>query len=235
MRRFGVFAAVLATCLVGAPASAVTDDALAEVTRERVLFGHQSVGWNILDGVSTVYSKRGITAPPLLDDLPASGSGFAQVEIGSNGDPASKFSDFEADVSAQDPEVAVMKLCFVDITSGTKARSVFAQYRAMVAAVSTANPQTHLVHMTVPLTTNDPASNVVRERYNALVRSTYGSAVVDIARVESTRPNGSRVKGSRHGKRYFALYRGYASDDGHLNARGSTRVARVFLAGLAVR
>ncbi len=233
MRRLGMLALVVATCLVGAPASAVSDDSLRQVTRERVLFGHQSVGWNILDGVNTVYSRRGVTAPDMVDELPAGGPGFAQVEIGSNGDPASKFDAFAADVAAQDPDVAVMKLCFVDITAGTSARSVFAQYRAMVIELSAENPQTRLLHMTVPLTINDPAANVARQRYNALVRSTYGTDVIDLSRVESTRPNGSRVKGRYRGKRYFALYPGYASDDGHLNSRGSIRVAKVFLAGLA--
>ena len=233
MRRLGVYAAAVITAVVVMPASAVTDDNLRAVDSHRVLFGHQSVGWNILDGVATVYGKRGVPAPTVLAELPDDGPGFAQVEIGANGDPTSKFRAFESAVKQQDPQVAAMKLCFVDITAGTKARAVFAQYRATVAALQASNPQTHLVHMTVPLTTNDPASNVVRERYNALVRSAFGPDVVDIARVESTRPNGSRVTGRHHGKRYYALYRGYASDDGHLNTRAGTRVAKVFLLELA--
>ena len=224
---------MLATAMATAPATAVTDGDLRAVDSHRVLFGHQSVGWNILDGVATVYGKRGVPAPTVLDELPASGPGFAQVEIGTNGDPRSKFTAFKSAVEQQNPQVAAMKLCFVDITAGTKARAVFAQYRATVAALQASSPQTHLVHMTVPLTTNDPASNVVRERYNTLVRSAFGPDVVDIARVESTRPNGSRVKGRHHGKRYYALYRGYASDDGHLNTRGGTRVAKVFLLQIA--
>jgi hypothetical protein len=228
-----VFALVLATAMATAPAAAVTDDDLRAVESHRVLFGHQSVGWNILDGVATVYGKRGVPAPTVLDELPASGPGFAQVEIGTNGDPRSKFTALKSAVEQQNPQVAAMKLCFVDITAGTKVRAVFTRYRATVAALQASNPQTHLVHMTVPLTTNDPASNVVRERYNTLVRSAFGPDVVDIARVESTRPNGSRVKGRHHGKRYYALYRGYASDDGHLNTRGGTRVAKVFLLQIA--
>jgi len=234
MKRIGlVAAAVVATALIAPSATAVTDDELRTVGTERILFGHQSVGWNILDGVNTVYSKRGLTAPPVLDELPSHGPGLAQLEIGSNGDPASKFRDFEAAVSDQNPQVAVMKLCFVDITSGTKAKSVFAEYRQMVTRLGQSAPKTRILHMTVPLTVDDPASNKVRQRYNALVRSTYGAAVVDIARVESTRPDGSRVSTKRHGKRYYALYRGYASDEGHLNARGSARVAKVLLAELA--
>ncbi len=229
MRRIVAAIAITITAFVTAPASAVTDDALRRVDQQRVLFGHQSVGWNILDGVNTLYGRRGITAPDVVDELPGSGPGFAQVEIGSNGDPASKIADFEQAIADQDPQVAVMKLCFVDITTGTKARAVFAQYQQMVARVGQTNPGTRLLHMTVPLTVNDPASNAVRQRYNALVRKTYGTDVIDIAKIESTRPNGSRGGGTRHP----ALWRGYASDDGHLNTRGSVKVAKTFLAALA--
>ncbi len=90
MRRLGMLALVVATCLVEAPrVGRVEDDSLRQVTRERVLFGHQSVGWNILDSVNTVYSRRGVTAPDVVDSPPAGGPGFSQVEIGSNSNPKS--------------------------------------------------------------------------------------------------------------------------------------------------
>lgn len=204
-----------------------------QVASMRVLFGHQSVGWNILDGMNAIYARRGIPAANIVDGvagMPSTGPGFAQVEIGSNGDPASKFADFQAAVAtASGLNVAVMKLCFVDITADTDAESVFAQYRAMIDDVRASHPDIALVHATVPLTVDDPASNVVRQRYNSLMRATYGSAVFDLARMESTRPNGSRVKGRFRGQKYFALYPGYAADEGHLNAKGSRRAATAFL------
>jgi hypothetical protein len=212
-------------------------DALQEVASARIFFGHQSVGWNIIDGMSAVYANRGVAAWNLVDGvegLPAAGAGFAQAEIGSNGDPSSKFSDFAAAVeSGVDLEVAAMKLCFVDVTGGSDAREVFAQYRATVSDLQSRYPEVAIVHVTVPLTVDDPASNVVRQRYNAKLRRTYGSGVFDLARMESTRPDGSRVSGRFHGKRYYALFRGYALDEGHLNRRGAKRAALAFARALA--
>lgn len=220
------------------PVQAVGDDSLQEVASARIVFGHQSVGWNVIEGMQAIYGARGVDLSVVdgPEGLPASGSGFAQVEIGSNGDPASKFAAFEQAVSAgSDVEVAAMKLCFVDITAGTDVRQVFGQYQAMVADLQAREPDVALLHITVPLTVGDPASNLKRQRYNTLVRRVYSASLLDLARVESTRPSGSRVVGRWHGHRYLSLFGGYAADEGHLNARGAKRVAAAFVAALAQR
>lgn len=229
---------VLALVFAVSPARAVDDSDLRDVASARVVFGHQSVGWNVIDGMQAIYGNRGV-ALSVVDGpqaLPAAGGGFAQIEIGANGDPASKFADFAAAVSdGEDVQVAAMKLCFVDVTSGTDVSTVFGQYTSMVSALQASDPEVALVHITVPLTVDDPASNVKRQRYNALMRRQYGSALFDLARIESTRPNGSRVAGRWRGHRYYALFRGYASDEGHLNVRGSRRVAAGLITALAAR
>lgn len=228
----------MALLLVTSPARAVDDSDLRAVASTRVVFGHQSVGWNIIDAMRATYENRniGLLMVDGPQNLPATGGGFAQVEIGANGDPASKFEAFSAAVlDGSDLQVAAMKLCFVDVTSGTDVPAVFGQYTSMVNALKASNPQITLVHFTVPLTVDDPASNLKRQRYNALMRRQYGSALVDLARIESTRPNGSRVAGRWRGHRYYALFRGYASDEGHLNGRGAKRVAAAFITALASR
>lgn len=235
----GALCTVLAVGLLAQPGQAATspDEAMREVASARIYFGHQSVGWNIIDGMTALYGKRGIAAPNVVDGmggLPSIQAGFAQQEIGSNGDPQSKFDDFAAAVtSGTRVDVAAMKLCYVDITADSKPRAIFAAYRRAVARVQASVPGTSLVHVTAPLTVDDPAANLKRQRYNTLLRKTYGSQVFDLARVESTRPGGSRVTGRHHGQRYFALFRGYSSDGGHLNARGSKRTAAAFVKALA--
>jgi hypothetical protein len=52
-------------------------------------------------------------------------------------------------------------------------------------------------------------------------RPTATSARRDLAAIESTKPDGTRVSGRYDNQGYFALYDGYASDVGHLNAVGS--------------
>jgi len=54
------------------------------------------------------------------------------------------------------------------------------------------------------------ADNVARERFNALIRGEYaGHHLFDIAAIESTKPDGTRVSGSYDNQGYFALYDGY--------------------------
>ncbi len=245
MKRFGIAglgAALLAAVgvtLVPTQAAPLgsPDRALQSVAATRVVFGHQSVGWNILDGMERLYSTRGVPAPRMVDGaaaLPLTGRGFAQEEIGVNGDPRSKFTAFAVALdSGRSVDVAVMKLCFVDIVAGADVNGIFTAYRRMIEDLSARHPEVTFVHMTVPLTTNDAASNTARQRYNQLIRAEYSGRVFDLARIESTRPNGSRVTGVNSGTRYYALYRGYAADDGHLNARGSLQAARGFVRALA--
>jgi hypothetical protein len=72
--------------------------------------------------------------------------------------------------------------------------------------------------------------NVRRERLNALIRAEYADDhLFDLAAVESTRPDGTRVSGRHDGSDYFALHDGYASDLGHLNAAGAEVAARAWL------
>ncbi len=81
--------------------------------------------------------------------------------------------------------------------------------------------------VTVPLTVGASDDNVRREQYNKLVRAKYGDTgrLFDLARVESTDPDGNRLGW---------LYSGYLSDaDGHLNAQGSRVAARKMLRVIA--
>ncbi|MGO9926585.1 MAG: hypothetical protein ACLPLP_10755 [Mycobacterium sp.] len=76
--------------------------------------------------------------------------------------------------------------------------------------------------------------NVARERLNALIRREYGGRhLFDLAAIESTKPDGTRVSGRYDSQGYFGLYDGYASDVGHLNAVGSKIAATDFLDAIA--
>ena len=50
---------------------------------------------------------------------------------------------------------------------------------------------------------------------NALIRGEYaGRHLFDLAAIESTKPDGTRVSGRYDNQGYFALYDGYTSDSG---------------------
>ena len=137
---------------------------------------------------------------------------------------------------ARQVDVAVMKFCWVDISSNTDVDALFARYRDTMAALERDFPNVTFIHVTVPLTTGPSLfpelrtrlrtllgrsdlrgqrANVTRERMNALIRGEYaGRHLFDLAAIESTKPDGTRVSGRYDNQGYFALYDGYTSDMG---------------------
>ena len=241
----------------GNVASATTTEDLTAVARTRVFFGHQSVGMNVLGAVPGVYADNGVSAPPIEQGRtePGPNGGFiAHDFIGENGKPLLKLEDFDRTVRGgmgRQVDVALMKFCYVDVTTSTDVDALFARYRDTMAALERDFPNVTFIHMTVPLTTESgfflklktllggsdrfgQAENVARERLNALIRREYGGHhLFDLAAIESTKPDGTRVSGRYDNQGYFALYDGYASDVGHLNAVGSKIAATAFLDAIA--
>jgi hypothetical protein len=234
---------------------------MTAVARTRVFFGHQSVGMNVLDAVPGVYADHGVSAPPIEQGRtePGANGGFiAHQFIGENGKPLLKLEDFDRTMRGgmgRQVDVALMKFCYVDITTSTDVDTLFARYRDTMGALERDFPNVTFIHVTVPLTTQPQprfisklktfvgaggvdrfgqAENVARERLNALIRGEYaGHHLFDLAAIESTKPDGTRVSGSYDNQGYFALYDGYASDVGHLNAVGSKIAATAFLDAIA--
>jgi hypothetical protein len=230
-----------------------TTGELVAVARTRVFFGHQSVGTDLLAGVDKIFRTRGVPAPPvqrnrLAPDTPA--GAIVHSFLGRNDDPRSKVEDFAARLRAgvaEEVEIAMMKFCYIDIRADSDVDTVFTSYRDTMTALERDYPQVRFVACTVPLMTEPllttriksaltgstrfgPAENAARERLNTLIREFYPDRhLFDIAAVESTGPDGTRVSGDTNGERYFALHRDYARDNGHPNTEGSRRMAAVWL------
>lgn len=205
-----------------------------------LVFGHQSVGVNILNGVGLLYRQAGMSPPAHMtwgnSSLPSNGAYVADAQIGRNGDPVGKIAAFESLLgkTSAAPDFALMKLCYVDIRANTNVKAIFKAYRSAMSRIRAANPGTVILHATVPLTTASPADNLKRQQYNALIRKTYkASRIVDIAKAESTTPSGSRTSGKYRGTRYYTLYKGYTSDGAHLNGVGSAKVAEALVAAMS--
>jgi hypothetical protein len=241
----------------GSVTSGITTDDLAKVSRTRVFFGHQSVGMNVLDGVPGVYSAHGMAAPPIEQDgiRPGPDGGFVcHSYLGENQNPLGKIQDFDAKIRSGiggQVDVAMMKLCYVDITADADLGALFAAYQETIAALERDFPDVTFVMATVPLMTEQgqlsklkglltgsgrfgPAENAARERLNALIRRGYGGGhLYDLAASESTAPDGSRAAGTYQGQPYYRLYDGYASDSGHLNGGGARVAATAWLQAIA--
>ncbi|MDN5763611.1 MAG: SGNH/GDSL hydrolase family protein [Microlunatus sp.] len=230
-----------------------TAEQLGSFAQTRVFFGHQSVGNNIIDGLRLLYtdSKAGPLTIRATSEVEADAGVLAHTMVGVNGDPQSKIDEFAAILSrglADEMDVVILKFCYVDITRGTDVQTVFDEYSTALDTISRQHPRLRVVYTTVPLTTkaswksklkalvtrNVPpstADNIAREQYNALVRNKYESTgrLFDVARVESTAPDGSRATDVLGDSRYFALDEELALDSGHLNDVGSMLAAQEFV------
>ncbi len=236
--------------MAGHPDPAVRYDLLT-LAEARVFFGHQSVGQNVIDGLKDLSVINNVTQlrwlPPEKATETSEGF-FADAYVGENHKPHLKCDAFKAVLDSglgDRVQVAFLKFCYSDIVGETDVDSVFAYYRAAIDSVKSHHPRLQVVHVTVPLIVgskgwkralnrilgrlgNSDSGNMKRAQYNDLLRSTYKTGeIFDLARIQSTDPDGKPV-GFRSGQTIWPeLYAGYASEDGsHLNAGGGRITAR---------
>jgi hypothetical protein len=236
---------LMATLLVPSFASPTAEPALRadlqRLSHERVYFAHQSVGANILQGMKELSAREGV--PVFIKD----------EFIPENGNPLLKLANFKKSVGVGSRyDVVLVKFCYVDITADTDVGALFDEYRRTINELRDKNPRTVFVHATLPLTTvqtgpkawvkemlgREPygtVENIRRDQYNRLLRATYAGRepIFDLARIESTTPDGKVVTVTWDGITAPALAPQYTSDGGHLNALGRERAAREFIAVLA--
>lgn len=237
-------------------ASAAPREDLALLAGRSVLFGHQSVGGNILEGVERLVSTAGV-GPRVarLDAMVAPSPGvLGHVLLPEDGDPARKMRAFAEAIDRlgdRAPDLALMKLCWVDFDApATDVAALFELYRKTMADLQARHPRTTFVHVTVPLTRPrggvkatvkrllgkapwGVAENARREEFNARMRAAHGDPVFDLAHLESTGPAGERVTVEWQGRAVPAMSPAFTDDGGHLNVRGQDAVARALVAQLA--
>ncbi len=217
----------------------LTDNMIEETANYKIYFGHKSVGYNILDGLSLLAPEvRIVESSTGGNDEPC----FAHSGIGENGDAISKIDDFVKIVSESyggKSDFVFMKLCFIDIGPETDVESLFNYYKKAMASLKSKFPETVIVHFTVPLTEvkRGPKAflkkllgkpvrgfedNIKKEEYNNLVRKEFSGKepVFDFALIESTLPDGERSVHDYKGKEYYSLAPLYSDDGGHLNEQG---------------
>lgn len=222
----------------------------------RVFFAHQSVGGNILDGVPGVFRTHGLPAPRVVElDAAQPTDRLISRRVGKNGDPLGKISEFDALIRGglgTQIDVAILKLCYSDVRADTDLSQVLTAYTDTLTALERDFPDVAFIPATVPLSIqrsrvgnlkellgrgdrHGPEHNVARERFNASLRAAYADtgSLFDVAAIESTSTDGSRIAARHDGALYYSLDRALAKDPGHLNATGATLAAQGLLSVIA--
>jgi hypothetical protein len=229
-----------------------------KLSGEKIYFGHQSVGANILEGVHDVMKDNPQielnvveTTDPIAFNKPA----FGHSRVGKNTDPQSKcraFSDVLNQGVGSNVDIALLKFCYVDVTTNTDVDTVFEEYKNTITNLKQKFPHLVFIHLTLPLTTIETGikasikkiigmkldgydENIKREDLNTQLRTEYGKKepLLDIAQLESTYPDGTRSTFSVGGRIYSSMVPEYTDDGGHLNAKGRRIVAEQLLVVLA--
>jgi hypothetical protein len=255
-------ACAAATALSVAFSPARADDArvrsdLEAVSRRSVFFGHQSVGSNILDGIRELATREGLALRveevETVSDVRR--GTLAHGFMDANLEPFRKLESFRRAIGTgpgKGVDVALLKFCYIDITPDSDVRRLFEQYQLTIQGLRASHPETTFVHVTIPLmglqggikgavkrllgrAPYGITENARREEYNALLRQAYQGRepVFDLARVESTNPDGRTETAEWKGRTVPMLVPAYTDDGGHLNAQGRQVAARALLAVLA--
>ena len=112
----------------------VPNSAWEKLSQKKTYFGHQSVGFNIMDGVLDLMKeyptiKLNIVETHDIDDFK---SGIlAHSRVGANQDPQSKIDEFSKFIEqgiGSKANAAALKFCYGDINGETDVTQVFNDY-----------------------------------------------------------------------------------------------------------
>ncbi len=237
----------------------IPDSAWKSLSEKEIFFAHQSLGFNIIEGIKDVMKENPHIKLKIVETSNAADFDspiFAHSKVGKNYDPYSKISAF-ADLLQKGignkADIAFFKFCYVDVAANTDVDKVFSTYKASMSHLKKTYPTTTFVHVTVPLTIVKTSvktwikilikkkdiweydDNIKRNKFNYLLREQYEGKdpVFDLATIESTFPDGKRCSFTKYGTSYYSLVPGHTYDGGHLNKVGRKVVAERLLPFLA--
>ena len=222
-----------------------------------IYFGHKSVGNNIIEGIKAIAFTKEISDLRIIrldeeEKLPQ--NYFVHSSIGKNGDPISKIKEFQTNIDSlvdENLKIAMMKFCYADFNKNSDINEIFQQYSTVVDTIKNKYPDLIIIHFTVPLmaersflgklksfvkgeSDKNFYDNLVRNKFSDLIQSKYPSEnIFDIAKIESTYPNGKIEEIELNGRSTSFLISDYSSDGSHLNEFGQKLVANELINHIA--
>jgi|SaaInlV_110m_DNA_1040235.scaffolds.fasta_scaffold00317_15 hypothetical protein len=252
-----LFFTVNMSSIMAEPTKKIADIPKSEwdkVLNQKIFFAHQSVGSNIIKGINELseeypWLKFNFTQSDKIENFNT--PFFSHTNIGENTKPDTKTAEFKQILESdllEKIDIAALKFCYVDFNKDTDVLKVFSRYKHAVESIRDKNPETIIIHFTVPLTTLQTGikawikniigkplggfqSNIVRNQYNDFLIKEFSGKdkIFDVAKYESTLPNGQRSKYKDGDSTYYSLAYEYTDDGAHLNKKGRKYIAEKFL------
>ncbi len=168
--------------------------------------------------------------------------------VGRNGDPLGKIKDFVSTSSSfPDIDVAMVKICYVDLNKNSDATAVAKTYADAIKTLQRAHPSTRFIAITSPLTavpsgakawvkslikgsSPELADNEKRKEFNDYLRKEFDKDhIFDLAALEAEKAVAD------DGKEIEVMRPSLTDDGGHLNAAGQRLVGAAFIKLLAAQ
>lgn len=146
---------------------------------KKIYFGHQSVGYNIIDGIRDLMKinhKIKLNIQETVDLSNYQNGVFAHSQNGENGNPQSKINSFALTMRTsmgKHADIAFFKFCYVDFNENTDVKYVFDHYKKAMNELKIKYPGTVFLHATVPLTTEEEFLGVI-DRVKDIIKKIIG-------------------------------------------------------------
>jgi hypothetical protein len=161
-----------------------TDDMFQSLSQKKIIFGHQSVGENLMSGIELLCKEKSITQPlnfvEINQETTIDTAGFYHFYAGKNRDPLLKIQHFKEALlreNLENVDIAFLKLCYVDLNlnNETEINQIFDSYQEALNTIKTKYPRLKFVHFTIPLRTRNKYSKGKLATLNKLVSRVTGN------------------------------------------------------------
>jgi hypothetical protein len=241
--------------------SDVPASAWKELSKKNIFFGHQSIGTNIMEGIADLMKENPKIQLKIVDandGTPHKDGMFLHTRFGGKTDPLiilNNFTELMDKMMGDSVDIVLIRYIHNKIDSETKEiETVFDAYKKALTLLRKKYPGTIFVHSTLPLLVSKTTwktwikklvgkkkfweydTNINLNRFNDLLKIEYSGKepILDLARMQSTFPDGRRVSFTKNRKKYFSMASEYSYDGAHLNERGRKAAAEQFLLLLLV-
>ena len=236
--------------------SSIKDVAISkwgQLSRKKIYFGHRSVGNNIIDGIKNLIGenpqiKLNITQP--TDKIEKKNGFFMHSMIKQNASPkiiAIDYEQLQENLNGSSFDIVLIR--FTPFYDETEMDGIFADYKQALNQLKNKYPNTIFIHGTYPLTRSKTTwktwikkiigkkeiweydQNIKVNEFNNSLRKEYlgKDPFFDLARFQSTYPDGRRSTFTKEGKTYFHMVPDFTYDNVHLNENARRMIAERLL------